>query len=313
MKTLWNIFSPSPGNVSGQSTQNILFASGFVLFLIAGQDVADAQPGSRKHQEWKFDQNSRQQILETSAEEFAAWSASIVLKTEYGESKPAVRRWRRAPTVGIVGGSESQRKVVENSVKLINEVLARTRYGGLKILNEDTETKGRDQNEKQNGKSDSIRTSLTADMVVFLGPFEQLAKVAEAKGFQMAEGNHAFFALKWDAEFRITEATVLVSTDYFNGKRLEHVVLEEMIQALGPTNDSSKFKNSVFYSGSEGPRELNWRDQAVLEVLYSRLKPGSRPSVVKRAYRNHILLLQRRLKQAEKAARHGDKSQQADK
>ena len=289
------------GTLGRQAIQGVVSGFAVILFFLSGQGVVDAQRVSRQTQKAKFDQNARQQILETSAEEFADWATSIVLKTEYGESKQTIRRWSRAPTVGIVGGNKSQRKVVENSIKMINEVLARTRIKSMSILKQEaTDAKDSDQADKANGEKDSIRNALSADMVVFLGPFEQLVKVAEAKGFQMAEGNHAFFALKWDAEYRITEATVLVSTDHFHGKRLEHVVLEEITQALGPTNDSDKIKDSIFYSGSEGPEILNWRDQAVLEVLYSRLKPGSRPSIAKRAYRNHLMLLQRKLKRAQK-------------
>ena len=202
---------------------------------------------------------------------FASWAADIVLNVEYGKDKnPGVKIWEKPPKISIFNANETQRKAVESAVKSINEALARTRFGKLEI------------GEDNDGD---------ADMLVYVAPLRQFGEIASHHGFRIPQVNEGFFALQWDSNFKIHEAIVLLASDRLRDDSLKHITLEEIVQSLGPTNDSPTHKNSIFFSGRGGPTTLTERDKIVVEVLYSRLKAGNRKTAVQRAYRNHALKL----------------------
>ena len=92
----------------------------------------------------------------------------------------------------------------------------------------------------------------------------------------------------WNTEKKfIQRATVLVAVDRIEGDLLQHVLLEEMTQALGPLGDTAVTPESVLYEKGQdhgkAPKLSDW-DRRMLGLLYGHLKPGDGGTEVGVAY-----------------------------
>ncbi len=196
---------------------------------------------------------------------FSKWATQVLLKPEYGNAKSAVRRWKSPPRISIFGGDEKHKKIVESSIKKINSVLGQTRFGKIKLVDDDDQE---------------------AELRVYLTSVRNFLAIAKKHEFKIPQYNEGYFALKWDSKNELLEGQVLIAIDRLRGQQLEHIVLEEITQALGPTNDSDMFRSSIFFSGRSFPTDLSERDKILLKMLYTNLKPNDKKSQVERAIRN---------------------------
>ena len=100
----------------------------------------------------------------------------------------------------------------------------------------------------------------------------------------MASG---YFASTWNGRHEIVKSVAMVATDRHSGVQLRSVVLEEMVQSLGPGTDQSIVKNSIFYETSTDSGfadHLSVFDRNLLRVLYQDLQPGADKTQVEVAF-----------------------------
>ncbi|MCH9052851.1 MAG: DUF2927 domain-containing protein [Proteobacteria bacterium] len=66
--------------------------------------------------------------------------------------------------------------------------------------------------------------------------------------------------------------------------------MQEIIQALGPANDSPLFPSSVFFEQGEvgsAATQLAPIDRELLRLLYTHLRPGDDAEAIRRAFEQH--------------------------
>lgn len=99
-------------------------------------------------------------------------------------------------------------------------------------------------------------------------------------------GNWGFFYYEY-AAYRIHTAIIGIATDVTTQRDRNHLVQEELVGALGLTNDHWDDKTSILYQGwttTPSPSSLDWQ---MLNFLYSPLThPGDQWETVERALRN---------------------------
>lgn len=89
-------------------------------------------------------------------------------------------------------------------------------------------------------------------------------------------GNVGFFWTWWDETGTLTKARILVSTsDDINQKQRNHIIREEVTQALGLMNDSYTHEDSIFYQPWSEVQKYSDLDKMVIEILYlPEIAPG---------------------------------------
>ncbi len=86
--------------------------------------------------------------------------------------------------------------------------------------------------------------------------------------------NWGLFEYYYD-NYRMTRATVVVSSDVTNQQQRNHLLMEEIVGSLGLTNDIDEHEDSIVYQPWTETQELSDLDWLMLSYLYSdQLKPG---------------------------------------
>jgi hypothetical protein len=88
--------------------------------------------------------------------------------------------------------------------------------------------------------------------------------------------------LRWNSDYEIEKATVLIASDKLSGRRLQHFVLEELTQSLGLAGDSNRFEDSVFFENSPEKKygsavEFSTLDRQLIRFLYEHVPAGTPP------------------------------------
>jgi hypothetical protein len=197
------------------------------------------------------------------------FAQEVLTGAEYGHAAEACLRWPRSPRVSVLAGDATHEAAVRRVVAQLNNVLAHT----------------------------PIRLELLparrpeADVEIHFVPLADFGAIARARGFQYPAGNVGFFWLRWSRATReISHAVVLIASDRLWGNMLDHVVLEEVTQSLGPINDTAVIRDSMFFAGNidaENRVTLAPVDAQLLTLLYNRLEPGSGPAAVRTAVATH--------------------------
>jgi len=81
-------------------------------------------------------------------------------------------------------------------------------------------------------------------------------------------GNSGFFWTWWDATGSLTKAKVAVSTSIPDQAVRDHLIREEVTQALGLMQDSYDYPDSIFYQDRSEVVSYSDIDEAVIEILY---------------------------------------------
>ena len=119
-------------------------------------------------------------------------------------------------------------------------------------------------------------------------PGSQFGAIGRARGFKVHGKQDGYVWVFWDTTKKfIQRATVMVAVDRIDGDLLEHVLLEELTQSLGPLGDTTVLPESVmFQRGSDhgkAPKLSDW-DRRMLNLLYEHLRPGDGKAEVREAY-----------------------------
>ncbi len=180
----------------------------------------------------------------------------VLLEKEFGGGDGRILRWIESPEVALVEGSGEHRKVLNRVVGQLNEALE-----GTSIRLRPVE------------KSRRARR-----IEVFMVPQSRFVAIGRERAFEPPRHQDGYVWVIWNTEKKfIQRAIVLVAVDRIEGDLVQHVLLEEMTQALGPLGDTVVTPESVMYAkGQDHGKALklsDW-DRRMLGLLYGHLKPG---------------------------------------
>jgi hypothetical protein len=173
------------------------------------------------------------------------------------------------PTLAVFGATAEQAQAVWQAVAQINEALAWTPIRHVVWL---------------------PPNSPEAAIKVYFAPARDLPALARQHHFPYVSRNAGFFWTFWNREHEIYGAVVLLASDRLAGPELRHFALEEVAQALGPSNDSPRFADSIFYAKrADGGRatELSDLDKKLLVFLYNHVPPGAGRAEVRAALQRY--------------------------
>jgi hypothetical protein len=199
------------------------------------------------------------------------WIKEVLLEEEFIESSGKIHRWKKSASIMITADAANDTKLAREIIKEINQVLAKT-FFQLKLVNKN------------------------ADISVFLMPLHKLPEIAEFYGFKGSSGDRGFAYERIKDESESTAGYVFVDSksSFFLKKAL---LYEEIVQVLGPGNDSDQMRDSIFYErydwyagskiGDKVTSELSPIDKKLLRFLYLHLKPGDDERTVRQAYEKH--------------------------
>ena len=195
-----------------------------------------------------------------------AYLREVLLNKEFGAGSGSIVRWIESPDVVLVEGSETSRAVLNRVTKQLNDAL------------EGTPTK----------LESVIESKKDRRIEVFMVPGSRFRAIGRTRGFKVHGKQDGYVWVFWDTRKKfIQRATVMVAVDRIDGDLLEHVLLEELTQSLGPLGDTTILPESVmFQRGSNhgrAPKLSDW-DCRMLKLLYGHLKPGDEEAEVREAY-----------------------------
>ena len=202
-------------------------------------------------------------LLANKISDDVRWMYEVVIGSEFVKSKNIVRLWDKSPTASILDIiNETERRHFEEAIQQINEVLQYTKIKKIELL--DTPTSN-------------------ADIHIYYKNAVDFPKIAKQYDFEYIKGNLGFFCTFSNAKGVINKAVILISKDKLDEEELKHVILEETIQALGLSNDSEVYEESIFYSGWNTNTELTDRDKFLITFAYAYFSPGMTPRQMQKA------------------------------
>ncbi len=238
------MLSASRGQLqSSRALVNIRGMWRFAGFLVSlglwGCLAADAQRGTRKEY---------------------AWAKQVLLGSEIGDQRGVVVRWQLPVHYLIVSPPPRFQAAVEDAFRLLSESLAGSHAFTLEHVTERDHRIGKD-----------------GYVTVFPKAPRHATALASLHGAQKPHPNaDGWFTIVWNGRFELTRGLVFVDP-YLPEKWLRHTALEEMFQALGPSNDSPRIRDSLVFESSSmaGSNDYLARvDIEILRLLYEGLKPG---------------------------------------
>jgi len=243
------------------------------LLLIGCGDNEGQVGGARMDSEEVFDRSissgekGSQEGTSVEEEKVLTYLHEVLLNKEFGAGGGSIVRWIESPDVVLVEGAEPSRVVFDRVIKQLNDALAGT-----------------------STQLESVAESRRARRIeVFMVPGSQFGAIGRARGFKVLGKQDGYVWVFWDTRKKfIQRATVMVAVDRIDGDLLEHVLLEELTQSLGPLGDTTVLPESVmFQRGSDHGKvsKLSDWDRRMLNLLYGRLRPGDGEAEVREAYR----------------------------
>jgi hypothetical protein len=197
------------------------------------------------------------------------WARNVLLGAEIGDARNAVVRWQHPARYLVVEAPPRVRQAVDTAYSILQEAL-----------------RGSLQMEIEHVASSDERIGSEGYITMFaIAPCDANG-LAQKYGAQAPQADaDGWFTIVWNRSFELTRAVVFVAPD-LPDRWLRHTALEEMFQALGPSNDSSMIKDSLLFESSTkaGSHDYLARvDLQVLRLLYQGLQPGDRAGDIEQA------------------------------
>ena len=189
------------------------------------------------------------------------WAVDVLLGAESGARRAGVVRWRGPVRFLLVDPDPRLQRAVEAAYAQLCAALGDLHRLEFEVV----------------GSSD-LRVGQPGFVTIFAVAPREAGELAQRLG-AMPPGPAAdgWFSIAWNAGYELTRALVFIDPK-LERRWLRHTALEELFQALGPSNDSSLLPDSLIYEGerSFGSSDRLARvDAAVLRALYGRLEPGA--------------------------------------
>ena len=182
------------------------------------------------------------------AYDVVSYYLEIGMSSEYSNGNPInyVRKWT-APILVYVGGNprEQDLELIQRLFDALNGVYG---FPGIELC-DDVEIAGME--------------------VYFLDPAEYFPASFRAVGTEISDG----YSTIWFDNGVITRAEIGIRTD-LTDRNKTHVILEEIVQALGLQNDSYSYPDSLYYQGFNEPQWPTDMDWLLVRFLY---RPEMKP------------------------------------
>ncbi|MEM6894642.1 MAG: DUF2927 domain-containing protein [Bacteroidota bacterium] len=210
----------------------ISFFSTFLLVISCNEDDGETTPESE---------------LNTAQLEAISYFKEVALGFENGNSSEITRKWN-APMNVFVGGnpSEANTLTLEQAVTDINQLA--TDGFSIEIVND----------------------SLLANCYIFFGSGLEFTKIFPEEENNVNANTIGFFSVWWNSDI-INEARIVINPELLNPTQQRSVILEEITQSTGLTNDSPLQPNSIFYETANNPGyapEYADIDRELIRLLY---------------------------------------------
>lgn len=189
---------------------------------------------------------------------------TVILGTEYGRNDPLCSKWVTSPKVSLFNGSEEDHIFVTKVTEELNRLLEPSPIK-IKIAGPNSEK---------------------ADIKIIFAPKSEFEQIAKNRGFYYIAGNEGYFYIRWTMRHEIINGIILIN-EKLKGKSRKHFLREELTQALGLSNDSSLFKQSIFYgSGADGGKATHFSelDRKLIRFFYEHIQPGYNSKKVREAF-----------------------------
>ncbi len=193
------------------------------------------------------------------------FAEQVLLEREYGDRERVVVRWTRPVTIGTRDATDEDRRILRGLADDLNRI------------------------SKGTGVSIGFGEFSKSDIGVIFAPYGEFPGIADRLGFEYVEGNIGFGWIDLNDQYEISWSPILIAEELAGGAR-KYAIMHEVIQALGPTNDSPIYPDSVFYE-RRGVGLIKTIlapiDRKLPRFLYTYLKPGDRLGDVRRAFETH--------------------------
>ena len=165
----------------------------------------------------------------------------IAMGAEFSQSGSAskIRKWQGDVRIQYFGSPTSEDLTTLNSV--ISEV-----------------------NELTNGGIHLQLVDRNPNITIHFSPESQFGRLEP----NYQPGNYGYFWTQWDANNRIYNANVLITTTKVTQKERSHLLREELTQSLGLMQDSFKYAESVFYQPWTDVTQYSEIDRSLIRMLY---------------------------------------------
>ena len=211
-----------------------------------------------------------------TVDELLKYFDTIVFQSEFDSVAPSVvvKKWMGPLRVGIRAFEE---KVIDKDGREVRQ-LKRTKVkkSHIKFIKKHLQSLVRATGLKT---EDAKKTGLPPNLMIYFVPRLQMANPylsnVEPKLLKKlaAEGGCYFLVWADNKTGKISKATIVVNSERLL-LRINHCLLEEMIQSLGLPNDSNLISPSIFSDRSRRT-DLTRTDLIILKTLYDpRMKPG---------------------------------------
>ena len=212
-------------------------------------------------------QESLQEGSPDDDEKVLHYLREVLLNKEFGDGDGSIVRWVEPPDVVLAEGDEKSRAVFDRVIQQLNDALEGTSMRLQSVVESRRERR----------------------IDVFMVPGSRFSAIGRARGFKVHGKQDGYVWVFWDTRKQfIQRAIVLVAVDRIAGDLLEHVLLEELTQSLGPLGDTTVLRESVmFQRGNDhgkAPKLSDW-DRRMLDLLYGHLNPGNGEAELREAYR----------------------------
>ena len=185
--------------------------------------------------------------LNASQLEAISYFKEVALGFENGNSSEITRKWGTTMNV-FVGGNPSSANTMtlQQAIADINQLA--TDGFSIEIVND----------------------SLVANCYLFFGSGLDFAEIFPEEENNVNATTTGFFSVWWNNDI-INEARIVINPDLLNPTQQRSVILEEITQSTGLTNDSPLQPNSIFYETPSNPGyapEYANIDRELIRLLY---------------------------------------------
>lgn len=191
-------------------------------------------------------EDNSEAALTASELETISYFKEVALGFEDGNSSEITRKWVTTMRV-FVGGNPSQTNIMtlEQAIQEINQLAT----DGFAI--------------------EMVNDSIIANCYVFFGSGVDYSKIFPDEN-NVNEDTRGYFTVWWNSD-RINRARMMINPDLLNPIQQRSVILEEITQSTGLTNDSPSQPNSIFYEtrNNDGyAPEYATIDKELIRLLY---------------------------------------------
>ena len=202
------------------------------------------------------------------AERDWAFVRQVLLTSEYGHNNERISRWKQSPRYRLFVRFDEHRDAAKKVEREINRVL---RQANWRISIKENES-----------RADGVVAVVSADS------FKRMLLAAQCS--VPPHDNAGLACVKVDPEGEgIGDVLVLVD-EGLKQDLFKSVLLEEVFQSLGVTNDQALAEESLIYESKQSM--TTWSDLAIIDkkvliFLYKYLEPGDDEATVRRKFDAH--------------------------